>query len=364
VASVVLFGRRNLLCLACVDGPVVTASLPHTPYTVAAMKSNGSATEHYPKLVFMSDDPSIGETNSSDGVLTSYVETIKWKYSQEYDTGAPVGEEITRDASGELRLLPFDPSDPLKALPKTCTYCGTLIITRDRFSKDDKPHLGDRWPTCSSRGFLNVCAECGWWFINVEHDRVISSSPPPVGALERSIWESVYKRFRIEDKAVPLAALRVHLERKKSDIYRVKKTTFEKLMGSVYSDYYPGSEVRHIGGPGDNGIDLYAIIGADPHAVQIKLRESQRHPEGPAVVRDLIGAMMICKTKTRHGHVVTTAEQFTTAAQRTAQNPELEREGIQIELKALPDILRMLGVANRKLRSAWEGPWDSARSAR
>src|SRR5260370_31684805 len=105
------------------------------------------ASARCPKIFFM-NDLSIEETNLSDGLVTSYVETLKWEYSHEYDTGARVGEEITRDVTGELVLLPFDPLDPLKALPKTCPYCGSLIITRDRFSRADKPYLGYRFPKC------------------------------------------------------------------------------------------------------------------------------------------------------------------------------------------------------------------------
>lgn len=294
------------------------------------------------------------KSNASDNFLTSYTEWLEWVHSESHDAGAPADRDTEVSVRGALEALPVDTTSPRIVRLSTCPYCNGQISTMDEFENEDhsKPHQ----PKTQHGGFVRACGHCGWWFVLTRCDSVIECIPPVGGFITR-IYESIYKRFKIHDKNVPLTALRQHLEHKRSDIYNVDTGVFEHLIASVYADFFPHSDIRHIGGPGDNGIDLYAVINDEPHIVQIKRRASPKRPEGPKVVRELIGAMFVAGVD--HAHLVTTAERFTKAAYDHIESENLERYKCRIQLKALPEIQQMLQIANKKLRFTWKEVWQS-----
>jgi hypothetical protein len=248
----------------------------------------------------------------SGDFVTSYTEWVEWHRSEVHDASATDSEVCVR---GDLELLPVDPASPRSMRVSSCFYCGGPMLTEGTFDKREPRKLGHEIPRggTEARGSISACGNCGWWFIVAEHDRVVPIVPP-AGEFRTKIYEGIYKRFTVNDKEVPLSVLRRHLERKKSDVYSVATDVFERLIASIYADYFPNAAVRHIGGPGDNGIDLYAVINDEPHVVQIKRRASPGCAEGVAVVRELIGTMVLAGTA--HAHLGTTADRFTKAAHK------------------------------------------------
>ena len=156
------------------------------------------------------------------------------------------------------------------------------------------------------------------------------------------VYEGVLKRFRVSDSNVPLAELSRHLARNIDDIRYVNPTVFERLIGEVYRIAYPGSEVRHVGGSGDGGVDLYIVINDEPVAVQVKRRENLGATERFDVVSSLCGAM-IFKGLSK-GHLITTAARYGPSSIRAVEDLRNRRTGIEIKLKTLADIQKMLGL--------------------
>jgi len=232
------------------------------------------------------------------------------------------------------------------------------MFVADTFSVH-KPALIAQYQTrggTDARGAVYACSACGWWYIRRERERVIPIIPP-VADITTAFYEAIVKRFAISDQQVPLAALRRHLEHFKADIYNVDTRVFERVIANLYADHFPGSEIRHIGGPGDNGVDIYAVINDTPCVIQVKRRASAGETEGPAVVRELVGVMF--SEGVSHAHLVTTADRFTIAAHKAARREHLIRHKCHIRLLALPELLIMLCIANKQLRAAWKDAWHS-----
>ena len=63
--------------------------------------------------------------------------------------------------------------------------------------------------------------------------------------------------------------IRRRLESAAHIAYALRPSVFGRLVLAIYRDFYGNADVRHVGGSGDNGVDLYAIIDDDPCIVQI-----------------------------------------------------------------------------------------------
>jgi hypothetical protein len=295
--------------------------------------------------------------SSIDTLVTSYTDWTEWHHSEVHDASV-VETEVSID--GELELLPVDPASPRSLRARLCLYCNAQMQIVDTFTNRTPSGFGGATARggTETRASVHICESCGWWYILCEHDHV-APIIPPVGEFATIVYESILKRFRVDDQKVPLEALRAHLERSKSDVYNVDTRLFENLIANIYADYFPHCQVRHVGGPGDNGIDIYAVLKEKPCVIQVKRRSSPGQAEGPSVVRELVGVMF--SEGVKHAHLVTTADRFTKAAFKAARRQHLKRSKCQIELIALPELRAMLEVANKRLRSAWQEAWNNCR---
>jgi restriction system protein len=84
------------------------------------------------------------------------------------------------------------------------------------------------------------------------------------------------------------------------DLNRLSGSQFEALIASLFKK--DGYVVRHCGGSGDKGIDLFLDIAGTKDVVQCKRWKSDI---GSPVIRDFYGAMM--HANARHGFIITTA---------------------------------------------------------
>src|SRR5207248_1865634 len=105
----------------------------------------------------------------------------------------------------------------------------------------------------------------------------------------------------------PVLKLRQEIQRRELDLRSISPKELEIVAGSVLRDYLDCT-VRHVGGPGDQGIDLLLVQGKKTHAVQVKRRLSAEKSEGVAVVRSLLGSLVL--SKLNRGIVVSTAPRF------------------------------------------------------
>jgi HJR/Mrr/RecB family endonuclease len=119
----------------------------------------------------------------------------------------------------------------------------------------------------------------------------------------------------------------------------------------VFRDYL-GYSVKHVGGPGDQGVDLLLSESESPIAIQVKRRMHAKPAELVRVVRDLIGSMILGGIL--RGIVVSTAENFSKPAKDAVQSVSLERNKLELELVGYNELIDRVRVV-----SIPERPWNN-----
>lgn len=211
-----------------------------------------------------------------------------------------------------------------------CPYCQDELLMTDR---------AEQFPTYAvnlEHGLFS-CRGCPWWY----QKSTMNVAAHSVSETHWYIFEGVLRTFSLSDRSIPLSDLQRHLHNNVSDVRYVDPSVFERLIADVYRAIYPGAEVRHVGGPGDGGIDIYLVIKDEPVAIQVKRRQNLQSTEGFQMVSALCGAMMF--KNVRKGLLITTAARFGQSSIRAVDELR-SRTGIEIELKALADLEAMLGL--------------------
>ncbi|MEQ8470018.1 MAG: restriction endonuclease [Marinoscillum sp.] len=247
-----------------------------------------------------------------------------------YDVYPPVNLHITEPEAVKF----FDAKD----IPVTCRNCHSILTSEILKDLYEYKHDPQYFVVDIQKEMILKCYNCGWWLIvqNISnregHDYLVE---------KRNFIEAIVKKYNIDSLAVPEILLKQHLRKNQKDIYKIHSRKFETLVVDVYKDFFT-CEVKHIGGPGDNGIDAYAIIGDIPHIIQCKRRTSTDAVESVSTVREFIGTLVSSNVK--KGHIITTAPKFSPNAVELTHNPYLVRMGIEISLKNIEDIYQMLSI--------------------
>jgi hypothetical protein len=212
-------------------------------------------------------------------------------------------------------------SGPNTRLRRVCPYCGTST----RVTLQD--HQGSRVDGDYREIGIVVCP-CGFWDC-YDWYHCDESGPQEIGPHNQYMRsQALLRRFALSDLDAPLDSLRRHLLKRFGDIAHVHPQTLERLVGDVFGEAL-NCEAVHVGGPGDDGIDLVLLDADEPLAVQVKRRQRDR-TVGVALVREFIGALLL--EGHMRGLVVTTASRFSRAA-RSAASRAVERSLLdQIEL--------------------------------
>ncbi len=194
---------------------------------------------------------------------------------------------------------------------QNCPYCRGLLEAHD-FSG-------------TSSMAATRCKQCNWWVLR-KHlwrraGRVLGSGPCGLygstswSLVKNRIHEGIVHSFDVSLLERPVLKLREHIHKRELDLRSISPKELEVVVGSVLRDHLD-CRVRHVGGPGDEGIDLLLVQGKTTYAVQVKRRMNTKKAEGVAVVRDLLGSLVLGKLK--RGIVVSTAQRFSTAAEHAA----------------------------------------------
>jgi hypothetical protein len=128
------------------------------------------------------------------------------------------------------------------------------------------------------------------------------------------------------------------------------------FVATVLKDFLE-CEVRHVGGTGDGGIDLVALIADTPLLIQVKRREHADRSEGIEVVRSLFASLFAAGHK--RGMIVTSANSFTRGAQAWARSPRLIASKFEIDLV---DIARLLDMTRSGSGIPSEPMWTKVAS--
>ena len=278
--------------------------------------------------------------------VLSYRDSVSWVHYKRTQWGVKFQESLRQP-------LGYDtPTSEALSLfltfGRSCSRCRTPMVVHGP-GEDELPHTDalSGFDSATIEETALECPECGWWCAFHEERHYDSDVDDDIR--ETTIHEGIVKKYDLSDADTPNEVLRAYIEKNIDEASFIDPTRFELLMRDVYSDFF-SCEVRHVGGPGDNGVDLYAVIKDEPYLVQVKRRQ-RKGAEGVRVVREFIGTLIL--EGAQRGHIVTTAHSFSVAAQAAASNPRLRRHHLSIELKDIGEIAYMLQVSNVRIRKPW-----------
>lgn len=137
-----------------------------------------------------------------------------------------------------------------------------------------------------------ACNKCGWWKTR-RHVETVGSDMDGESFTDQN---AVLQKFDLSDIQTPVDELRKYLITNSKDIISVHETSMEKLVQSVFSDYYT-CDVEHVGRSNDGGIDLYFVNASKPTVVQVKRRKSLSVTESVSGIREFIGAALLKNSK-------------------------------------------------------------------
>lgn len=233
-----------------------------------------------------------------------------------------------------------------------CKYCQ---------AKTDQAHKKFWFRTSDDSDYDNnlvqmhrtVCPSCGWWSVS---DSVIKHlNYGDIKCDNNTVTEGIIQTFNVDSLDVPMDALREHLIQSHADLQALHPRKMELLVQSVMRDWFH-CEVRHVGGPNDGGIDLYAVINANPVLIQVKRRSSSRYTEGVGTVRNLLGALIA--NGAHRGIVVSTAHQFSRQATELSRRDVVQKLNISIDLIGFRELCNMLDITTQPSVPPWVRLFD------
>ncbi len=212
-----------------------------------------------------------------------------------------------------------------------CPYCQSLfdIDTYRNENENEIPNWGYVWS----------CPKCAhwqmyWW--QRHHNDPMTDS---VETLEYHIISKV----RSFDGKIPDGVdseIAQALTRDPGLWHHLTPRRFELLVASIFKANYRHSEVLHVGGPDDGGVDvLFVDSGNRQWLIQAKCRQSPRVVEGVTTLRNLLGTMFL--EDALYGIVASTADHFSYRAREVAQRAS--KRGRVIRLLDKGKLHRMIG---------------------
>ncbi len=199
----------------------------------------------------------------------------------------------------------------------------------------------------AGRGYVIFCPSCGWWRATVRRTDHTHSWGPTYQT--EATYDSIIRHYALSDTSIPTDGLRAHLKKHAEDLCNISPHKFERIVQAVLSDYF-SCEVKHLGGPNDKGIDLYAVIRDEPYMIQVKRRQSIDRAESVSTVREFIAATLL--KGGRRGAIVTTAGRFSRQAQETAAQAALLAQEVELDLISFKDIYSILSITTLNVEHA------------
>jgi hypothetical protein len=194
-----------------------------------------------------------------------------------------------------------------------------------------------------------TCKTCGWWCLAHE-DQGFGW----MGEVTR--WRFAYGVLREYDTSgaeLPLQLAREYLARNPHKLARYDPFRFEELIADCLRDYYGDSEVVHIGGRRDGGIDIKVLRSpTNTILVQVKRRSDFASSESVRTIRELHGVML--REGEPHGMIVTTARAFSKETTREVARVQSRLRHYSMELMSLCDVIELLRLPVGVMLRPWE----------
>jgi restriction system protein len=222
-----------------------------------------------------------------------------------------------------------------------CVYCKSPLTMIDgggaTNAPKDIPYENDFIPF--DRGWVEICARCGWW----RTSRLAIS-----GALT---WATdfgafgVLKDLDVSDISMPLTAIRTFLQAKYESRFEMHPRLLETTVAAVMNDL--GFTAQATAYSGDGGID---VVLTDAHGRQVGIQVKRyRNKVKVEHIRSLLGALVL-KGMTA-GIFVTTSE-FQPGAVEAANRSSAR--GVPIELVDARRFLDALQITARPMYAGFD----------
>jgi Restriction endonuclease len=182
---------------------------------------------------------------------------------------------------------------------------------------------------------LSTCSYCSHW--------IMSGYEAGTACMDPTILltaASVTAKFATSSPHGCSEELAQHLRRKPELWHQLSPYRMETLVADIFKANYQHCEVKHVGGPGDLGIDvLFVDDNEKKRLIQVKRREKPNKAEGFSTLQSILGTMALHGE--RHGIIVSTADSFSFQAKREVKNAA--KQGYLVELVDKGVLNRMVG---------------------
>lgn len=215
-----------------------------------------------------------------------------------------------------------------------CPYCKSNILLADKqYCFNDSNDPNDLYAQLT----LWHCPDCSFWKLfkfTWNYDSHVSS-------IYHQLYSSKLKEFNDSLPEFFKEEISIHLKRNPQLWNTFNHSKFEKYVAELFKANFDYSEVLHVGGPNDLGIDLFYINSKEEEwLVQVKRRENSRKSEPVSTVIHLLGSLTI-KNKKR-GIIVSTADRYTSNAIKLVKS--MKQKDYLIELIDLGILKRMINT--------------------
>ena len=222
----------------------------------------------------------------------------------------------------------------------TCPYCKHLLKRKMHRHYDidedvklivDEP-LGE---PLTGQYLLHTCPRCSYWTVNgYEGGR---DCMDPVFLMSAA---SVLAKFSAESPHGCSEELAQHLRRNPGLWHLIEPRRLETLVTDIFKANHQHCEVKHVGQPGDLGVDvLFVDDNSTRWLIQVKRRSKSGKAEGFETLQRILGSMAL--KGERHGIIVSTADSFSYQAKRETKNALAQGFTVQLFDKGVLD--RMVG---------------------
>ncbi len=226
-----------------------------------------------------------------------------------------------------------------------CPYCNTPLAAEKFLDVDDS----DNWDY-NREYLLRYCLTCAHWQFNgVECGRKCMDPVP------RLIASSIVARFATKLPEGCSEELAQQLRRNPLGWHDISPKRMETFVADIFRANYRHCHVRHVGKPGDMGVDVIFIDGdGTKWLVQVKRRTNSRRikSEGFSALQSILGTLVL--EGEHHGIVVSTADYFSHQAKREQQRASIR--GYTIKLMDKSVLGQMIGALLP--RTPWRGLFD------
>jgi Restriction endonuclease len=234
---------------------------------------------------------------------------------------------------------------------RTCPNCRTALHVQTAYAqaRDDDlvrgpgdPSVGKLFGAAQDPGDsrLWVCPNCYFWQWHCAYHTNLFKEWQVPDYFNRSFAVSQLAAFNPKLPAPCPEELAQHLRRNPRAWHTIRPRALEKLVRDVFKANYGDCEVKHVGQPGDGGIDVLMVrTDKKRWLISVKRREREEKGEPVSTLRDLIGAMVLEDGAV--GVVASTANHFTTAARKAVR--KASAKGVTIKLIDKGDLNLLIG---------------------